>query len=129
MPFSLFMGTAKAQSGGERNDGVADVGRIDKDRGAGKGFLFLHSLRSYRFPRHSSSQAASATWPVIRERQTPLKAEEPVYVVYRGLMLEQFATPRAGDGNRTRMASLEGWSSTIELHPQSGLLRCREGGI
>ena len=23
----------------------------------------------------------------------------------------------AGDGNRTRMASLEGWSSTIELHP------------
>ena len=24
----------------------------------------------------------------------------------------------AGDGNRTRVASLEGWSSTIELHPQ-----------
>ena len=23
----------------------------------------------------------------------------------------------AGDGDRTRMASLEGWSSTIELHP------------
>ena len=23
----------------------------------------------------------------------------------------------AGDGNRTRVASLEGWSSTIELHP------------
>src|SRR5688572_23149932 len=23
----------------------------------------------------------------------------------------------AGDGNRTRIASLEGWSSTIELHP------------
>ena len=25
---------------------------------------------------------------------------------------------RAGDGNRTRMTSLEGWSSTIELRPQ-----------
>ena len=25
----------------------------------------------------------------------------------------------AGDGNRTHVASLEGWSSTIELHPQS----------
>ena len=25
----------------------------------------------------------------------------------------------AGDGNRTRMASLEGWSSTIELHPRA----------
>src|SRR5881296_3696522 len=24
----------------------------------------------------------------------------------------------AGDGNRTRMASLEGWNSAIELHPQ-----------
>ena len=25
----------------------------------------------------------------------------------------------AGDGNRTHAASLEGWNSTIELHPQS----------
>jgi hypothetical protein len=25
---------------------------------------------------------------------------------------------RAGDGNRTRMTSLEGWSSAIELRPQ-----------
>ncbi len=25
----------------------------------------------------------------------------------------------AGDGNRTRTASLEGWNSTIELRPQS----------
>ena len=24
----------------------------------------------------------------------------------------------AGDGNRTHVASLEGWNSTIELHPQ-----------
>jgi hypothetical protein len=26
---------------------------------------------------------------------------------------------RAGEGNRTLTASLEGWSSTIELHPHS----------
>jgi hypothetical protein len=25
---------------------------------------------------------------------------------------------RAGEGNRTPIASLEGWSSTIELHPR-----------
>ena len=25
----------------------------------------------------------------------------------------------AGDGNRTRVSSLEGWCSTIELHPQT----------
>ena len=45
------------------------------------------------------------------------------------LALEDFRTrasshdarrPRAGDGNRTRMTSLEGWDSAIELHPQSG---------
>jgi hypothetical protein len=24
----------------------------------------------------------------------------------------------AGDGNRTRIASLEGWNSAIELHPR-----------
>ena len=26
----------------------------------------------------------------------------------------------AGDGNRTHVASLEGWNSTIELHPHNG---------
>ena len=30
------------------------------------------------------------------------------------------AQKRAGDGNRTHVTSLEGWSSTIELHPQIG---------
>lgn len=28
----------------------------------------------------------------------------------------------AGSGNRTRIASLEGWNSTIELHPQNQYL-------
>ena len=28
---------------------------------------------------------------------------------------------RAGEGDRTPIASLEGWSSTIELHPRGGL--------
>ncbi len=38
--------------------------------------------------------------------------------------------PGAGDGNRTRMASLEGWSSTIELHPHRNItMHRREGGI
>ena len=30
----------------------------------------------------------------------------------------------AGDGNRTRVSSLEGWCSTIELHPQIHLSGC-----
>src|SRR5690606_1867362 len=33
---------------------------------------------------------------------------------------------RAGDGNRTRTASLEGWSSAIELHPRAGRADGRE---
>jgi len=36
----------------------------------------------------------------------------------RGLSSELRTTGGAGDGNRTRMTSLEGWSSTIELRPQ-----------
>jgi hypothetical protein len=36
----------------------------------------------------------------------------------------------AGDGNRTRVASLEGWSSTIELHPPgSAPLHFRRGTL
>ena len=32
---------------------------------------------------------------------------------------------KAGDGNRTHVSSLEGWCSTIELHPQSAQNRNR----
>ena len=31
---------------------------------------------------------------------------------------DQPESMRADDGNRTRMTSLEGWGSTIELHPR-----------
>ncbi len=30
-----------------------------------------------------------------------------------------FSYNRAGDGNRTHVSSLEGWCSTIELHPHN----------
>ena len=30
---------------------------------------------------------------------------------------------RAGDGNRTHVSSLEGWCSTIELHPHINLMK------
>jgi hypothetical protein len=36
-----------------------------------------------------------------------------------GVSLDLGLHPGAGDGNRTRMTSLEGWSSAIELHPQA----------
>src|ERR1700722_4509125 len=39
----------------------------------------------------------------------------------RGMSPGSVNNPGAGDGNRTRMTSLEGWSSTIELRPQQPL--------
>jgi hypothetical protein len=33
----------------------------------------------------------------------------------------------AGDENRTRMTSLEGWGSAIELHPRSVMILSRRG--
>ena len=33
------------------------------------------------------------------------------------MLFNALAKAGAGDGNRTHIASLEGWSSTIELHP------------
>ena len=34
------------------------------------------------------------------------------------ITLENQGLPKAGDGNRTHVSSLEGWCSTIELHPR-----------
>ena len=36
------------------------------------------------------------------------------YILYITL---KFSNAKAGDGNRTHVSSLEGWCSTIELHP------------
>src|SRR5271167_2241837 len=47
---------------------------------------------------------------------------EKDYTTPSGVLARDVAAPRnagAGDGNRTHIASLEGWSSTIELHPHS----------
>ena len=41
----------------------------------------------------------------------------------------EFCKYKAGDGNRTHVSSLEGWCSTIELHPQSRGDRIRTCGL
>ena len=40
-----------------------------------------------------------------------------IQLSYR-LTFEKMNFSRAGDGNRTHVSSLEGWCSTIELHPR-----------
>src|SRR5262249_50869113 len=42
----------------------------------------------------------------------------PVSIAYGTIPGPAVARFGAGDGNRTHVASLEGWSSTIELHPR-----------
>ena len=37
----------------------------------------------------------------------------------------ELRSEKAGDGNRTHVSSLEGWCSTIELHPRSAQFRNR----
>ena len=48
-----------------------------------------------------------------------------IQLSYRRVFMETPAKSGAGDGNRTHAASLEGWNSTIELHPHFvALHRC-----
>ena len=57
-------------------------------------------------------------WGVLEGREDRVMEEHgdeeaPESPALRGSLVQE----EAGGGNRTRVASLEGWSSTIELHP------------
>ena len=54
------------------------------------------------------------------KKETRLKGFEPLAHCLEGscsIQLSYSRTNGAGDGNRTHTTSLEGWDSTIELHP------------
>ena len=78
MPRHGFLGLVAKDSHTVWPTGVVDGSRSDKDKGASKSLLFVHGLRSCRFPCHFSSEANSV-WPTDRESQTALKAEEPLH--------------------------------------------------
>ena len=80
----------------------------------------------------------------IEKQAKAIKITEVKESNYKGqFIVERWRTPRglgADDGNRTRVASLEDWGSTIELHPrsvgesssflsESPARRCEEPGI
>src|SRR6185312_13024878 len=75
-----------------------------------------------------------STWPIVPMLQCGLFRSNFAFVMVSRPSMPQNLTHKsgAGDGNRTRIASLEGWSSTIELHPQllnrATLARCTAGG-
>ena len=47
--------------------------------------------------------------------------------VYKNICVN--CNQKAGDGNRTHVSSLEGWCSTIELHPQKNKIKKRQTGL
>ena len=62
---------------------------------------------------------ASIYQNMFKHRKTSLKGFEPPTHGLEGRCSIQlsYRLIRAGDGNRTHVSSLEGWCSTIELHP------------
>ena len=69
--------------------------RLDKKR-----FVFYIKRRTFFICNASSVQADQ------KNKETP---------DFKGFLKKK---NRAGDGNRTHVSSLEGWCSTIELHPR-----------
>ncbi len=54
-----------------------------------------------------------------RTRTCNLRIRSPLlYPVELRALAEALCAPRAGEGNRTPITSLEGWGSTVELHPR-----------
>ena len=58
---------------------------------------------------------------MFKHRKTSLKGFEPPTHGLEGRCSIQlsYRLIKAGDGNRTHVISLEGWCSTIELHPHA----------
>ena len=77
-----------------------------------------------RDAREQRSSALHLNVRVLRHRQgngTPEGTRTPDLLLRRQLLYPAELLAHldgAGDGNRTRVSSLEGWCSTIELHPQ-----------
>jgi hypothetical protein len=47
-----------------------------------------------------------------------LTSTKPAFHTLREFVSSVWGFAGAGDGNRTRTTSLEGWDSTVELHPR-----------
>ena len=55
---------------------------------------------------------------LVKSRMCPKGFEPPTHGLEGRCSIQlSYRLMKAGDGNRTHVISLEGWSSTIELHP------------
>ena len=71
------------------------------------------------FPTKSKPSEAGSVWK-RRSHEAQSRKKRPRYARAFFEPCEVSSDAGAGDGNRTHVSSLEGWCSTIELHPQGG---------
>ena len=71
-----------------------------------------------RYTHHNYRLTDFLSYIVLTEQNEPEGIRTPDPRLRRPLLYPaELQTRKAGDGNRTHVISLEGWSSTIELHP------------
>ena len=88
-----------------------------RTRGLDLGKVARYQLRHYRICRTNSTDL------IIIHDFTYFVNVIFVFFMYKICCF--LLITKAGDGNRTHVSSLEGWCSTIELHPQSAQNRNR----
>ena len=59
---------------------------------------------------------------LVKSRMCPKGFEPPTHGLEGRCSIQLSYRLKAGDGNRTHVSSLEGWCSTIELHPHRNYL-------
>ena len=76
------------------------------------------------FPTKSKPSGADSIWR-RRSHEAQSGKKRPRFASAFFAPCEVCSDAGAGDGNRTHVSSLEGWCSTIELHPQGGSIHIR----
>jgi hypothetical protein len=94
----------------------------DQKIAAGMGKLFTEAKKTST-KTTGTSPKPSGTQRARGPKQASLQTRE----THQKAPLTCAGSMRADDGNRTRMTSLEGWGSTIELHPRDAVTRSLPG--
>ena len=82
------------------------------------------AVHSPVFPTKSKPSGADSIWR-RRSHEAQSRKKRPRFASAFFEPCEVCSDAGAGDGNRTHVSSLEGWCSTIELHPQGGSIHIR----